>query len=139
LCPKFAKIHLRPNIIEKWNIIEKIVYARTPFKRGERMSGYGRKRSILLFLSIHIEGGVKEPSIRLWLYGRHCVVPFPIVAFDQGPHIHMGPVYNARPVRIRRFADIHEETSAIVFSRKETFSKNLGQVAEKKLISSVIS
>jgi hypothetical protein len=35
-----------------------------------------------------VEGGIKEPSIRQWLYARHCVVPFPIVAFDQGPHIH---------------------------------------------------
>ena len=34
---------------------------------------------------------------------------------------------------IRRFADIdHEETSAIVFSRKETFSRNLFEEKEMK-------
>jgi hypothetical protein len=33
---------------------------------------------------------------------------------------------------LRRFADIHEETSAIAFSRKETFSRNLSEVKEMK-------
>ena len=33
---------------------------------------------------------------------------------------------------IRRFADIHEETSAIAFSRKETFSRNLFEEKEMK-------
>jgi hypothetical protein len=33
---------------------------------------------------------------------------------------------------IRRFADIHEETSAIAFSRKETFSRNLLEEKEMK-------
>jgi hypothetical protein len=32
---------------------------------------------------------------------------------------------------IRRFEDIHEETSPIVFSRKQKFSRNL--VAEKEM------
>jgi hypothetical protein len=33
---------------------------------------------------------------------------------------------------MRRFADIHEETSAIVFSSKETFSRNLLEEKEIK-------
>jgi hypothetical protein len=33
---------------------------------------------------------------------------------------------------IRRFADIHEETSAIAFSRRETFSQNLFEQKEMK-------
>jgi len=33
---------------------------------------------------------------------------------------------------IRRFADIHEETSAIALSRKETFPQNLSEEKEMK-------
>jgi hypothetical protein len=34
---------------------------------------------------------------------------------------------------VRRFADIREETSAIVFSRNETFSRNLLEAEEAEL------
>jgi hypothetical protein len=38
---------------------------------------------------------------------------------------------------MRRFADIHEETSSIALSREETFSRNLSE--EKEMKSLVLS
>jgi hypothetical protein len=54
---------------------------------------------------------------------------FSILGSCLGRSISKNSVFEG--LSMRRFADIHEETSAVALSRKETFSRNLSEEKER--------